>query len=197
MGHDNRSGPCAPRVVGARCLRTQVTGSCRSPRPSACTTAPWPVCWGSTPCTRRRPRPNASTDRPPRRLPDGDPDREDRGDPAPHQPALAAACRDHQRVGRWPPLRDAQILARHADPRTTVDPWTPSGSHLGSVLPCSRWTSWFLADATAGSRLRRSQPAACITEAMCLNSSRASSAGLNSASRTPASVVSRSWWGCM
>ena len=50
-------------------------------------------------------------DRPPRRLPDGHPDREDREDSTPHQPALPAPCRDHQRVGRRCPA------ARRPDPR--------------------------------------------------------------------------------
>jgi integrase/recombinase XerD len=36
-------------------------------------------------------------DRPPRLLPHGLPDRQDRRHPAPHQPALAAARRDHKR----------------------------------------------------------------------------------------------------
>ncbi len=57
--------------------------------------------------------------RPPRRVPDGCPDREGGRHSAPHQPPLAAARRDHQRPRRGRPLRDAQIPARHADPRTT------------------------------------------------------------------------------
>jgi hypothetical protein len=58
-------------------------------------------------------------DRPPRRVPDGLPNRRSRRDPAAHQPPLPAPRRDHQRPRCWVPLRDAQILARHADPRTT------------------------------------------------------------------------------
>jgi len=42
-------------------------------------------------------------DRPTRRLPHGHPDRESRRHPAAHQPALAAARRDHQRPGRRRP----------------------------------------------------------------------------------------------
>jgi hypothetical protein len=59
------------------------------------------------------------TDRPPRRLPHGRAHREDSADSATRQPALPAPRRDHQRPRRGVPLRDAQILARHADPRTT------------------------------------------------------------------------------
>ena len=39
--------------------------------------------------------------------------------PLAHQPALSAPCRDHQRLDAGVRLRDAQILARHVDPRTT------------------------------------------------------------------------------
>ena len=49
---------------------------------------------------------------------DGHPDRQSRRDPAPHQPTLPAACGTNA-LDAGVPLRDAQILARHADPRTT------------------------------------------------------------------------------
>jgi integrase/recombinase XerD len=58
--------------------------------------------------------------RPARRLPDGDPDRQDRGHPgrhiSPHSLRHAAIT---NALDAGVPLRDAQILARHADPRTT------------------------------------------------------------------------------
>ena len=41
------------------------------------------------------------------------------GIPPAHQPPLAAARRDHHALDAGVTLRDAQILARHADPRTT------------------------------------------------------------------------------
>ena len=59
------------------------------------------------------------TDQPARRLPDGHQNRHGGRDPPAHQPPLAAARGDHQRLDAGVPLRDAQILARHADPRTT------------------------------------------------------------------------------
>ena len=37
----------------------------------------------------------------------------------PHQPPLTQARVDHHALDAGVPLRDAQILARHADPRTT------------------------------------------------------------------------------
>ena len=57
-------------------------------------------------------------DRPTRRLPHGRPDRQSRRHPTAHQPALAAARRDHQRPGRGRPL------ARRPDPRPPRRPRT-------------------------------------------------------------------------
>ena len=72
---------------------------------------------------RRRatdPAPDVRTaDRPPRRLPHGGPDREGAGIPrhiSPHSLRHAAIT---NALDAGVPLRDAQILARHADPRTT------------------------------------------------------------------------------
>ena len=59
---------------------------------------------------------SGQADRPPRRLPDGRPDREDRRHPAAHQPALAAARRDHQRPRRRRPA------PRRPDPRPARRP---------------------------------------------------------------------------
>jgi len=58
-------------------------------------------------------------DRPTRRLPHGHPDRESRWYPrhiSPHSLRHAAIT---NALDAGVPLRDAQILARHADPRTT------------------------------------------------------------------------------
>jgi len=66
-----------------------------------------------------------------RRVPDGRPDRESRRDPPAHQPALPTARRDHHRPRRRRPApRDAQILARHADPRTTEEHYDRARSNL-------------------------------------------------------------------
>jgi hypothetical protein len=56
--------------------------------------------------------------RPPRCLPDGRPDRQGRRHPTAHQSPLTSARRDTNALDAGVPLRDAQILARHADPRT-------------------------------------------------------------------------------
>ena len=58
-------------------------------------------------------------DRPPRRLPDGHQDRAGRRHPTPHQPASLRHAAITNALDAGVPLRDAQILARHADPRTT------------------------------------------------------------------------------
>ena len=57
--------------------------------------------------------------RPSRRVPDGHPDREGREDPPPHQPHSLRHAAITNALDAGVPLRDAQILARHADPRTT------------------------------------------------------------------------------
>ena len=62
---------------------------------------------------------SGQADRPARRVPDGRPDRDGRRDPrhiSPHSLRHAAIT---NALDAGVPLRDAQILARHADPRTT------------------------------------------------------------------------------
>ena len=65
------------------------------------------------------PTPLGKTDQPSRRLPHGGPHREAAGIPrhiSPHSLRHAAIT---NALDAGVPLRDAQILARHADPRTT------------------------------------------------------------------------------
>jgi hypothetical protein len=100
------------------------------------------------------PRPvSGQADRPAGLLPDGRPDREGRRHSSPHQPHSLRHTAITNALDAGVPLRDAQILARHADPRppstmtapaatstataSTSSPSTSQGSEQPGAVACS------------------------------------------------------------